>query len=624
MTTEPRSRRPASRRLVRAATCVAATLGTLLAGCEFPGEPPPRAEDTPSPIAASLQATNAEAAELYRVVETYFNEYLALNPVYASELGDPRFDDRFGDYASPSWMADSLGIEQEALERLASVDPTQLQGEDLISYEAFKRQRELNVYGYRYPSELLAIDQFDNWATVFAQLASGTGAHVFRTTRDYDEFLARMDGFVAWSEQAINNLSAGISKGVVLPKVVVERTMPQLEAFANVEDPRQTVFWRPLLNFPAGLSIEDRKRLLAAYDEKLRTRVIPEYRRLHDYLSTEYLPHARDTIAWSDLPSGDYWYAWLVRQYTTTDMTPGQVHELGLREVARLQVALANLQPELGLTGDARATFDAMRADPKFRFPDAAALLAGYEALRGRVDSNMHALFLRVPRATFVIRAVEPYRAASAASASYQPSSADGTRPGVFYVNTSELAARPSYLMDAIYLHEAVPGHHYQGARAQETPNLPSFRRFGWNTAYGEGWALYAESLGTRLGLYADPYARFGALTMELWRAARLVVDTGIHAKGWTRQRSVDYLRANTALGEADIQAEVDRYVARPGQALAYKVGQLKLLALRRKAEQRLGARFDIREFHEQVVGSGSLPLDVLEAKLERWMASRD
>ncbi|MCE3285276.1 MAG: hypothetical protein K0R70_1532, partial [Steroidobacteraceae bacterium] len=485
----------------------------MLAGCEFPNEPPPRPEETPSPIAASLQATNAEAAELYRVVETYFNEYLALNPIYASRLGDPRFDDRFGDYASPSWMADSLGIEQEALERLASVDPSQLQGEDLISYEAFKRRRELNVHGYRYPSELLAIDQLDNWATVFAQLASGTDAHVFRTTQDYDEFLARMDGFVAWSEQAINNLRAGLSKRVVLPKVVVERTLPQLEAFATSEDPRQTIFWRPLLNFPAGLSIEDRKRLLAAYDEKLRTRVIPEYRRLQDYLSKEYLPHARDSIAWSDLPSGDFWYAWLVQHYTTTDLTPDQVHELGLREVARLQVGLANLQPELGLSGDARATFDAMRADPRFQVPDAAGLLAGYDALRTRVDANMPALFLRVPKATFVIRAVEPYRAASAASAAYQPASADGTRPGVLYVNASELAARPTYLMDAVYLHEAVPGHHYQGARAREAPNLPSYRRVAPDPAYGEGWALYAESLGTRLGLYADPYTRFGALT---------------------------------------------------------------------------------------------------------------
>ncbi|HET7204722.1 MAG TPA: DUF885 domain-containing protein [Steroidobacteraceae bacterium] len=605
---------------VLAVACLAATL----AGCEFPTEPPPRPEETPSPIAATLQASNAEAADLYRVVETYFNEYLALNPIFATELGDHRFDDRFGDYASASWMANSLGIEQEALERLASVDPARLRGEDRVSYAAFKRQRELAVYGFRYPSELLAINQFDNWANVFAQLASGTGAHPFRTTGDYDRFLVRMDGFVAWSEQVINNLRAGVSKGVVLPKVVVERTLPQLEVFARIEDPRQSIFWQPLLNLPPGPSVADRRRLIEAYDEKLRTKVIPEFRRLHDYLAQEYLPHARDSIGWSGLPSGDLWYAYLVRYHTTTDLTPGQVHELGLREVARLTANLAILQPALGVDGEPRAVFDAMRAEPKYRFADAAALLAAYEGLRVRVEQNLASQFLRAPNATFVIRAVEPYRAAAAAAASYQGPSADGSRPAVFYVNTSNLSSRPSYLMEPTFVHEAVPGHHYQVAIAQETPNLPSFRRFGSNTAYDEGWALYAESLGPQLGLYADPYAQFGALTMELWRAARLVVDTGIHAKGWSRQRAVDYLRANTALGDADVQAEVDRYIAWPGQALAYKVGQLKILELRREAERRLGARFDVREFHEQVVGSGSLPLTVLESKIDHWLSSHD
>ena len=609
-----------------ARTRVALTVGCLaamLAGCELPTDPPPRPEETPSPVAATLQASNAEAAELYRVVETWFNDYLALNPIFATELGDHRFDDRFGDYASASWMADSLGIEQEALERLASVDPTQLQGEDRISYDAFKRQRELAMHGFRYPSELLAIDQFDNWCNVFVQLASGAGAHPFRTTGDYDNFLARMDGFVAWSEQAINNLRAGVSKGVVLPKVVVERTLPQLEAFARIEDPRQSIFWQPLLNFPPGPSVADRRRLLDAYDEKLRTKVIPEFRRLHDYLAQEYLPKARDTIGWSELPSGDLWYGYLVRYHTTTELTPDQLHDLGLREVARLRASLANLQPALGVVGEPRAVFDSMRADPAFKAADAAALLVGYESLRLRVERNMATQFLRVPHATFVVRAVEPHRAAAAAAAEYEAPSADGSRPAVFYVNTSDLPSRPTYLMEPLFLHEALPGHHYQTAIAQEKPGLPSFRRFGTSTAYDEGWALYAESLGPSLGLYADPAARFGALTTELWRAARLVVDTGIHAKGWSRQRAVDYMRANTALGEADIQAEVDRYIAWPGQALAYKVGQLKILALRRKAERALGPRFDVREFHEQIVGSGPLPLTVLETKIQRWLSTR-
>jgi uncharacterized protein (DUF885 family) len=593
-----------------------------LAACDFAPEPAARAEEQPSALAAPLRAANADAARLYRVVETYFDQYLALNPIYATALGDHRFDDRFGDYASMSWMADSLGIEQESLEKLQAVDPRRLAEADLVTYEAFKRQRELNIGGFRYPSELLAINQLDSWPNTFAQLGSGRGAHPFRTTRDYDNFLSRMDGFAAWVDQAINNLRAGVSKGVMLPQVVVERTLPQLEAIGRLEDPRLSVFWQPLLNFPAGPSVADRQRLLRAYDEKLRSKVLPAYRRLHDYLAQEYLPNARTSVGWSDLPSGDLWYAYLVRYHTTTELTPDQVHDLGLREVARLRANLAGLQVALGVAGEPRAVFDAMRANPRLQFSDAQLLLAGYESLRTRVDAAMPALFLRRPAATFEIRPVEGFRAAAAATASYQPSSADGARPGVFYVNTYDLASRPSYSMEAVYLHEAVPGHHYQLALAQETPNLPRFRRFGWDTAYGEGWALYAESLGSELGLYADPYSQYGALTMELWRAARLVVDTGLHAKGWERQRAIDYLRDNTALGEADIAAEVDRYIAWPGQALAYKVGQLRILELRGEAQAKLGERFDLREFHEQVVGSGSLPLPVLEAKVRRWIST--
>ena len=594
-----------------------------LAACDFAPEPAARAEEQPSALAAPLRAANADAARLYRVVETYFDQYLALNPIYATALGDHRFDDRFGDYASMSWMADSLGIEQESLEKLQAVDPRRLAEADLVTYEAFKRQRELNIGGFRYPSELLAINQLDSWPNTFAQLGSGRGAHPFRTTRDYDNFLSRMDGFAAWVDQAINNLRAGVSKGVVLPQVVVERTLPQLEAIGRLEDPRLSVFWQPLLNFPAGPSVADRQRLLRAYDEKLRSKVLPAYRRLHDYLAQDYLPKARTSVGWSELPSGDLWYAYLVRYHTTTELTPDQVHDLGLREVARLRANLAGLQVALGVAGEPRAVFDAMRANPRFQFSDAQQLLAGYESLRTRVDAALPALFLRRPAATFEIRPVEGFRAAAAATASYQPSSADGARPGVFYVNTYDLASRPSYSMEAVYLHEAVPGHHYQLALAQETPNLPRFRRFGWDTAYGEGWALYAESLGSELGLYADPYSQYGALTMELWRAARLVVDTGLHAKGWERQRAIDYLRNNTALGEADIAAEVDRYIAWPGQALAYKAGQLSIQALRREAQEKLGERFDLREFHEQIVGTGSLPLPVLEAKIRRWINSR-
>ncbi len=594
----------------------------LLAGCDFAEPPPTRAEDVVSTLSAPLRAGNAESAQLYRVVETYFDQYLALNPIHASALGDHRFDDRFGDYASMSWVADSLGIEQESLEHLQAVDPQKLAGEDLVTYEAFKRQRELGIGGYRYPSELLAINQVENWPIVFAQLGSGRGAHPFRTTQDYDNFLARMDGFAAWVDQAINNLRAGVTKGVVLPKVVVQRTLPQLEAFGRLEEPQQTIFWRPLLSFPAGPTVADRRRLLKAYDEKLRTQVLPAYRRLHDYLAQEYLPHARDTVAWSDLPSGDLWYAHLVRQHTTLDLTPAAVHELGLREVARLRANLVALQGPLGVPGDARTLFDAMRADPQFHFSSARSLLNAYEGMRGPVEARLASQFRRRPKAELDIRAMEVFRAAAAGPASYSIPSADGNRPAVFYVNTLELASRPAFEIEAQYLRGAIPGRHYQVALAQETPNLPRFRRFGADSAYVEGWASYAVSLGGALGLQADPYTQFGALNLELLEAARLVIDTGLHAQGWSREQSQAYLRANTALGEAAIAAEVDQCIALPAQALAGAVGRLKILELRRVAEARLGDRFDAREFHEQVVGAGSLPLTVLEQKLARWSAA--
>ncbi len=619
----PLTNRRMSRKVVLLPLLPLLLVTLALSACDFTPEPPQRAEEKPSELAAPLRAANAETVELYRVVETYFDQYLALNPIRATELGDHRFDDRFGDYLSMSWMADSLGIEQESLEKLQAIDRSQLSGEDLVTYDAFKRQRELSIGGYRYPSELLAINQFANWPGVFAQLGSGKGAQPFRTTRDYDSFLARMDGFVVWVDQAINNLRAGVTKGVVLPRIVVERTLPQLEAFGRFEDPRQTVFWQPLLNFPAGPSVVDRRRLLQAYDEKLQTRVLPAYRRLHDYLAQEYLPKARDTVSWSSLPSGDLWYAHLVRYYTSTGMTPEAVHELGLREVARLRANLVGLQGALGIAGEPRVVFDAMRADPKFQFGDAQSMLAGYGAVRDRVDARLPALFQRRPKAVYEIRPIEDFRAVAATAASYSPPSVVGGRAGVFWVNTSELASRRTYAMEATYLNMAVPGRHLQAALAQETPNLPRFRRFGDDAAFVAGWALYAESLGSELGLYADAHSQFGALDSELRRAAAMVVDTGLHAKGWSRQRAIEYLRANTGSGEADVAAEVDRYIACPGEAVADKVGQLKIQELRRRAEQRLGERFDARQFHAQVIGGGALPLSVLERRLDRWIEAR-
>jgi uncharacterized protein (DUF885 family) len=593
-----------------------------LAACDRSPSRDPGSDSTAASRAAA-KAASAEARRLRDITETYYDEYLALNPLAATAQGDHRFDDRFGDYVSPSWMADWLAIEQEAVSRLSEIDPAKLAGEDLLTYEAFKHGREIAVAGFRYPSELLPVHQFSGLHVQFAMLGAGDGIHPFRTAQDYDNFLGRMDGFVEWVDQSINNMRSGAAKGIVQPRVVVERTIPQLAELA-VEDPRQSVFWRPIANFPAGIATADRQRLTKAYAEKLAARVLPAYRRLHDYLQNDYLPQSRDAVGWSELPSGAEWYGYLVRYHTTTSLTPEELHQVGLDEVARIRGEMERIRQQVGHKGDLRSFFDALRADPTQYYAEPEELLAGYRALQERVDAAMPLLFGRRPRAAFEVRAVESFRAQSEAAGSYRPPSGDGSRAGVFYVNTHDLASRPKYAMEALYLHEALPGHHYQISIAQEATDLPRFRRFGWDTAFGEGWALYAESLGRDLGLYLDPYSAFGAQSSEMWRAVRLVVDTGLHAKGWTREQAIEFFRANTALGESDIKAEVERYIAWPGQALAYKMGQLEILKLRRRAQEKLGPRFDIRAFHTQVVESGSLPLPVLEAKIDRWIAAQN
>ena len=570
--------------------------------------------------AASAADASPDAQRLAAVVDSWYERWLELNPLDASAQGDHRYDARFGDYLSPTWLADSLANEQDSLEELRAVDPAGLSDSDRITFDAFKYGREIAIEGYRYPAELLPVDQLFGRPAQFAVIGAGGDVHPFVTVQDYDNFLARMDGFVAWVEQAINNMRSGAVKGVVQPRVVIERAIPQLSALA-VEDPKESVLWRPILNLPPGLSVPDRQRIVTAWERKLGEAVLPAIRRLGDYLENDYLAHTRPSVGLSALPNGAAWYAYCVRLHTTTSLTPQQVHELGLSEVARIRAAMERLKTQVGHTGDLRSLFEKLRGDPRFVASDAEALLAGYRDLKSRVASAMPRQFAIAPKADFEIRPVEAFREQSAASASYRPGSPDGKRPGVFYVNTWDLPSRPTYLMQAIYLHEAVPGHHFQVSLAQEMDELPRFRRHAEFTAYDEGWGLYAESLGRELGLYDDPYSELGALMMEVWRAVRLVVDTGLHSQGWTREQAIDYMRANTSIGRADIVAEVERYIAQPGQALAYKVGEIRIRALRRESERTLGARFNVREFHTQVLAGGSLPLSVLEEQIRRWLA---
>lgn len=601
---------------------LALTATLALTGCDR-SSAPSTPDNSPAATRAAAKASSAEAQRLHQITDRYHDQWLELHPLEATDRGDHRFDAQFGDYASEQWMADGLGIEQESLERLIDLKPEQLGGDDRLTYDAFKLGREIAIKGYRYPSELLPMQQFGGLHTRFATLGSGDGAQPFRTAQDYDNFLGRMDGFVQWVDRAIANLRAGAEKGLVQPKVVIERTIAELDPLAVVE-PQQSVFWQPLELMPSAMGDADRERLSTAYADKLAKDVLPAYRRLYDYLKNDYLPQARDSISWADLPTGSEWYAQLVREHTSTSLAPEALHEQGLRDVARIRGEMERIRNQLSFAGDLRGLQEALRVDATQHYASPGELLDGYRSLQQRVDSALPLLFERKAKARLEVRPVDASRALTSPATVYEPGSADGKLPAVFYVNTYELASRPKYLMESRYLSAAVPGRHYQVSLAQQIPGLPHFRQAGVESvAFIEGWALYAASLGRDLGLYTEADSLFGALNAELLPAARLVADTGIHAMGWTRDKAIDYLRANTTLGESAIQAEVDRSIAAPAEGIAAKVGQLTILGLRHHAQQKLGPRFDVRAFHEQVVGGGPLPLAVLEKKIEGWIAAQ-
>jgi uncharacterized protein (DUF885 family) len=446
----------------------------------------------------------------------------------------------------------------------------------------------------------------------------------FKTVKDYDDFLKRLDGLVQWTDQAIVNMRTGIERGYMLPKVLVERTLPQLQAHV-VAKPEDSIYWGPIRNLPASFAPADRERLTAAYRAAIEQKVVPTYRRLHDFLQAEYLPKARTTDGMGGLPDGQAWYAYRVKRITTTGYTPEQIHQIGLDEVARIQAAMEGVMRQVGFKGTRAEFFRYINTDPKFFYSKPEDLIAGYVQIENEVNAQLPKLFETLPKADYEVRAVEAFREKSASAGSYQPASEDGTRPGIFYANTYDLRARPKRAMEALSLHEGNPGHHLQITIQREQRDLPRFRRFGFYTAYVEGWGLYAESepVGRALGRYTDPYQYFGQLEAELWRAIRLVVDTGLHAKGWTRQQVLDYAAANSAEAEARRVSEAERFMAIPGQALAYKIGQLKISELRARAEQALGPKFDVRKFHTAVLGDGALPLDVLEAKIDRWIETQ-
>ena len=575
-----------------------------------------------APAAAPAPTAASESARLGQVVDAYFEDLLRLNPMLATSIGDPRYNDRYVVGIAPAVRAEREPFERDYLARIGRVDRSALPEADRLTYDVFKSGREREIAGYRFRDDLIPLNQFYSVPNSFAQLGSGTGMQPFKTVKDYEDFLKRMDGFVAWTDQAIVNMREGVKLGYTLPRVLTERVLPQLDAHI-VAQPEDSLYWGPIRKLPAEFAAADRERLTAAYRAAIETKIVPSYRKLRDYMRDEYLPKCRTTVGMDALPDGKAWYEYRVREITTTDYTPARIHEIGLAEVARIHAEIRGVMAKVGFKGSLDEFFRYLNADPQFFFADKETLIAGYDDIRKRVNPQLPKLFEVLPKADYEVRAVEPFREKSAAGGQYQAASEDGTRPGIFYANTYDLKARPKWAMEALSLHEANPGHHFQISIQREQKDLPRFRRFGGYTAYSEGWALYAESLGPDLGLYTDPYQYFGRLEGELFRAIRLVVDTGLHSKGWTREQALDYIVANSATSEARRVAETERYIAIPGQALAYKIGQLKISELRARAERELGPKFDLRKFHTVVLINGALPLDVLEANVDRWIAAQ-
>lgn len=596
-------------------TLLALALGAALAGCGASGS-------EPASTGAATAAATAKAERLENLYATYWEEMLELNPLAATFQGDPRYNDRLPNFLSKDYRDRSKAFTERWLQQVESVGADGLEGQDLLSYEIFTSDLRNELEGEKFPGWMQPVNQFYNIASTVVQLGSGTGAQPFKTVEDYDNWHARASQVPVLFDQAIANMRQGVEAGVVQPRALMEKVLPQLDALIK-DSAEDTLFWRPVAEMPDGFDDAERERITGEYRELIEQQLMPAYREMREYIAGEYMPHTRDTAGLDALPSGDEWYAYRARMSTTTDLSPSEIHQIGLDEVERIHGEMHKVMDQVGFEGSLQDFFQFMQNDPQFTFESEEALLEYYRSLEDKVNERVDELFSLTPKAPFEIRPVEPFRAQSAAGGSYMRPSEDGTRPGIFYVNTYDLPTRKTWDAEDLFLHEAIPGHHFQIALQQELTGLPAFRRFGGQTAFIEGWGLYAESLGRDLGLYTDPYSYFGYLQNELWRAIRLVVDTGLHSKGWTREQVITFMLENSAESETQATAEAERYMAIPGQALAYKIGELKIQELRERAEAALGDGFDVRAFHAEVLKDGSVPLDVLEAKIDRWIAAQ-
>jgi uncharacterized protein (DUF885 family) len=590
----------------------------ILGGCSNA----PNLASVPDDISGAFSEENIRASEeLNKIVDQYFDQSLSLNPVYATFVGEHRYDDKFSDPINEESLARQLSFEQYFLNRIESIDPNALRGQDLLSYQVFKLSREESIKGFEFESHLMPISQIGGAHTVFSTLGAGGNAQPFETEQDFINFEKRSQGFAIYMASAIEAMKEGADKGVVLPRALAEKVLPQLKAHL-VDDVKDSLFYGPIraLSENSRLSDEEIKNITLRHEKTITNIIIPAYRATYEYMLNSYLPKTRESFGLSDLPNGKAWYEYEIANNTTLSLSAQEIHRFGLKEVARILDEMNKVREQVQFDGDLTAFFTHLKESDEFYFDTADELIAGYTNIKKDINARVGQLFSIFPKADYEVRAVEPYLAASAAGASYQSPAPDGSRPGIFYINTHNLKAQPKFLMETLSIHEAAPGHHFQIAIQQEVEELPKFRKFGGYTVFAEGWALYAESLGKELGLFSDPYMWYGRLVDEQLRAMRLVVDTGLHAMGWSRQRAIDYMIANSSMAESDVVSEVERYISWPGQALAYKTGERKIRELRELASKRLGDKFDIKEFHTQILIDGALPMPVLEQKIKRWI----
>jgi len=568
--------------------------------------------------AAATAARSPAAVRLYALFDSTWEKELALNPMMATYVGDARYNDRWTDM-SAAGIAQRHQHDRDTLAALRAIPRDQLTPAEQLDYDLFAREYEQQLATHPFKPWLYQINQRGGIQT----LSETAEILPFRTVKDYEDWIARLQGVGTLIDQHIALLDEAAREGRTQPRVIMERLTPQL-ASQVVDSPEKSLFYGPFRRFPDSIGAADRARLDAAGRAAIASSVLPAYKRLQTAFTQRYLPATRSSVGISGTPQGADFYRERIAYHTTLNgLTADEIHAIGLAEVARIRGEMTKIKDQVGFKGTLQDFFVFLRTDPQFYYKTPQELFQAYLAVSKRIDPGLVKLFGKLPRTPYGLRAIPDISAPNTTTAYYQPPAADGSRAGYYYVNLYRPEVRPKYEMEVLSIHEAVPGHHLQIALALEQASMPQFRRNAGYTAYIEGWALYSESLGEELGLYQDPYSKFGQLTYDMWRAVRLVVDTGLHAKGWSRQQAIDFFKDNAAKTEADIVNEIDRYIAWPGQALAYKIGQLRISALRREAEAALGPRFDIRAFHDTLLATGAVPLDVMEPRMRAWIAAQ-